>query len=163
MSIETQPGTVQVLSVTLGGQMFGIEIDAITDIIPHIPDTPVPQAGPNISGLMNLRGHIVTCINVRHCLGFTDKDDGNGNSADRMDIVVRHGAELYGLRFETAQDIRTLDLTAREAVPSILAERWRGLSKGLFRQNDGLLILLDADLIIEAAGVLPTIRVRDRA
>lgn len=157
MSNNTTDTTIQILTVTLGEQKFGIEIDTISDIISHIPDTPVPQAGPNISGLMNLRGHIVTCINVRHCLGFSTA------AQDRMDIVVRHGAELYGLRFETAEDIRTLDLEAREAVPSILDERWRGLSKGLFRQPDGLLILLDTKLIIQAAGVLPPLHIGDAA
>lgn len=136
---------LKILSVMLGGQLFGIDIGHISDILPRQDDTPVPQAGRRISGLINLRGHIVTLIHVRLCLGLSSQD------TSKMNVVIEYGGELYGLLFDEVGDILDLDRVDMESVPSVLDERWHGLGQGVFRLPQGLLILLDAVKLVESA------------
>lgn len=145
--------TLKILTFYLNKQIFGIDIADVSDIMPAAPVTPVPQSGGKISGLLNLRGHIVTCLLLRNCLGFSTHE------ADEMNIVVHDPVthELYGFLCENIGDIRELDSTEMEAVPSILDQRWRGLSAGLFRQPDGLLILLDTKQVIDSSSPLAMI------
>lgn len=139
-------GMMKVLTVSLGGQLFGIEIEDINDIIPATECTPVPGAGPRIAGLLNLRGHIITCVLVRHCLGFSQAGE------NRMNVIIRRPQnELYGLLFDGVSEIYEIDADAMEPIPSILDQRWQGLSRGMFRRPEGLLILLDAERVIAAA------------
>lgn len=137
---------MKVLTVMLGGQLFGVEIDDINDIIPASACTPVPGAGPRIAGLLNLRGHIITCILVRHCLGFSQSGE------NRMNVIIRRPQnELYGLLFDEVFEILELAPEQMEPIPSILDQHWQGLSRGMFRCPEGLLILLDAERLIESA------------
>lgn len=140
---------VKLLSVTLGDQLFGIDISHISDILPRQDDTPVPQAGRRISGLINLRGHIVTLIHVRHCLGLACEDQA------KMNVVIEYGHELYGLLFDQVADIIDLHPGDMEPIPSVLDERWHGIGRGLFRLPQGLLILLNTDKLVEAAAPNP--------
>lgn len=135
----------QILSLTIGNQLFGIDIRAINDVLRRQEATPVPLSGPHIHGLMNLRGHIVTLIHVHSCLNLSSDDHA------RMTVVIEHNKELYGLLFDRVGDILELDSQMLEAAPATLDDYWRDKSEGVFRLPQGLMVLLDPYRLIESA------------
>lgn len=135
----------QILSLTVQGHLFGIDIRDINDVLHRQTATPVPLAGHKIHGLINLRGHIVTMLHVFACLGIEGEDSA------RMSIVIEHNKELYGLLFDSVGDILELDSQNLEPVPPTLDDAWRHVSEGVFRLPQGLMVLLDAHKLIQSA------------
>lgn len=136
----------KIVTVTIGGQLFGIDAQNINAIMERIEATEVPQAGNRIAGLINMRGRIVTMVDVRSCLDMS----GESNIA-KMNVTVDDGGEMYGLLFDTVDDILELPSERMEPVPAILDERWNGIAKGIYRLPDNLLIVLDVKKLVTAS------------
>lgn len=136
----------ELLIATIGPQAMGIGIDIIVDVLHCPPVTPVPRGGSKCMGLANLRGQIITLIDVRECLGMKKTED-----AARMAIVVEHGREYYGLLFDNIGSIVNATADNTEALPATLAVRWDKLATGILRLPEEIIIILDAGQIIESA------------
>ena len=97
----------------IGGQLFGLPIARVQDVF--MPDrlTRVPLAAPEIAGVLNLRGRIVTLIDMRCRLGL-DKREADGPP---MAIGVESRGESYGLLIDSVGEVLKLDDSAREAEP----------------------------------------------
>lgn len=137
---------LKILTVTIGEQMFGIEAEHINSIMERTESTDVPQAGKRIAGLINMRGRIVTMVDVRECLGMT----GNNDTA-HMNVSVEKGGEMYGMLFDSVDDILELPPDKMEPVPAVLDERWNGIARGIYRLPDNLLIVLDTEKLVAAS------------
>jgi purine-binding chemotaxis protein CheW len=136
-------GESQYLLATIGAQIFAIEILRIRDILPRQDATPVPNAGRLVAGLINLRGYVVTLLDVREALALGDFDIA------RMKIICEKDHDYYGLLFESVSRIEVLNQNDMEDVPSTFDEPWHKFVKGIYRHNDGLLAVLNIDAIIE--------------
>lgn len=141
----------QILSLTIGDQLFGIDIACISDVLRKQKETVVPLSGKKIAGLLNLRGHIVTLICVRTCLDMT------GEPQSAMNITISNDKELYGLLFDTVGDIVEVEDSLMEPVPPVLLARWHGAAHGIYRLPQGLMILLDPVKLIESAAPEPNV------
>lgn len=137
---------IKILTATIGDQLFGIEAESVSSIMERIESTEVPQAGNRIAGLINMRGRIVTMVNVRACLDMT----GNRDAA-QMNVSVEDGGEMYGLLFDSVDDILELPPEQMEPVPAVLDERWNGIAKGIYRLPQNLLIVLDTKKLVTAS------------
>ncbi len=135
----------KLLSVSIGEQQFGLNVNCVNTILVRKESTHVPQAGERVAGLINLRGHIVMLVDVKTCLGLTGGDNA------RMNVTVDHGNEIYGLLFDSVGNLVDVDLQDMEPVPAVLDDRWRGMATGIFRQADSLLIMLDPARLIDKA------------
>lgn len=142
----------QVLSIAIGDQLFGIDIIAVQDVLRRSEATYVPLTGDKISGLMNLRGHIVTLINVAHCLGL-EREQTEYAQQSGMNIVVEHHKELFGLLFDRVDDIQEIDLQFMEPMPRTLDQAWHIIGDGVCRLPEGLMIILNPYALIESATV----------
>lgn len=137
---------LRLLTVMSGTQLFGLDLAVIDAILPRGTQiAPVPLAGRKVAGLVNVRGHIVTLLDIRSCLGLA------GDDLARMNVTINKGNEIYGLLFDSVGDIVDVNRADMEPVPAILDERWHGMAGGIFRQPANLLILLDVEKIIDAA------------
>lgn len=143
MSETSQP--LKILGLRVGGQLFGVRIDCVSDIMRRDSETYVPWSGRKIAGVMNLRGHVVTVIDLCANLGMND------SLQTRMNIVIEYHDELYGFLCDSVTDILDLDLADMAAVPLVLEERWQGLGEGIFTLPGDLMILLDTARLVEAA------------
>ena len=104
------------LTIKIDGQMFGIPILQVQDVLGEIKVTRIPLAPPQVSGSLNLRGRIVTAIDVRKCLGLTPLE----NTERRMSVVVMHDDELYSLIIDNVGDVLTLQDKDFEQNPATL-------------------------------------------
>lgn len=142
----------QLLSVVVAGQRFGIAIDSVRDILGPQQMTVVPLAAPEIAGVLNLRGRVVTVIDLRRRLGLGAGD--NAASRRPMHIVVDHAGELYSLLVDHVGEVLALDCDRLEAETIGLPQQWRPLARGIVRLDEALLVELDVErtLALEAVG-----------
>ncbi len=137
------------LTLVVADQLFGIPVLQIQDVLGEQKVTKVPLARPEIAGSLNLRGRIVTAINLRTYLGIEKQKDNK-----HMSIVVEHGDDLYSLMVDRVGDVMALPAKNLEKNPGTLGANLREVSAGIYRLEDQLLVILDvsslmSNLIIE--------------
>lgn len=136
--------TLDYVTMTIGGQLFGVPVLLIHDVFSPASITPVPLSGNEISGVLNLRGRIVTAIETRKCLGLSYRDTGEASMA----IGIEMGGESFGLIIDSVGEVLTLSGDMYEPNPANLDECWRQASKGVYRLDDKLLVVLDVEKLL---------------
>ena len=104
----------QLVTMTVDDQLFGLPILSVQDIVETHNITQVPRTPSAISGIMNLRGRIVTVINLRRILGRDDK------SSSRMGVTVEFHGDLYTILVDQIGEVCLLDRSDFEAAPATL-------------------------------------------
>ncbi|HZS85748.1 MAG TPA: chemotaxis protein CheW [Stellaceae bacterium] len=127
------------VSIVIADQLFGIPVLQVQDVLGPQRITRVPLAPPEVAGSLNLRGRIVTAIDIRTRLGLPELADGKS----RMSVVVDHGGELYSLMVDQVGEVLSLSPSAFERNPATLDPRWREVSAGIYRLDGSLLVVLD--------------------
>lgn len=148
MTEHTSEILSEYVTAVVGGQRFGLPILRVQDVF--VPDrlTLVPLAPPDVAGLINLRGRIVTLIDLRSRLGL---DAAPASDEPRMAIGIEWRGESYGLLVDNVGEVLKLDDNRREANPVNLDPRLAELSTGIHRLADQLLVLIDVDRILNLA------------
>jgi purine-binding chemotaxis protein CheW len=128
----------QFVTIRIGGQLFGIPVLLVHDVLQQQRITRVPLAPPEVAGSLNLRGRIVTAINMRRRMGMDATTDKR-----TMAVVVENHNELYSLIVDAVGEVLTLSSGDFERNPPTLSGSWRDLSAGIFRLKDELMVVLD--------------------
>ena len=102
--ISGSDSVIEYVTATIGGQLFGLPISRVQDVFAPDRLTRVPLAPPEIAGLLNLRGRIVTAVDMRRRLGLAPADDGR----PRMAIGIEHRGESYGLLIDSIGEVMKL-------------------------------------------------------
>lgn len=144
----------QLVTMTVDGQLFGLSILSVQDIVETYAITQVPLAPSAISGIMNLRGRIVTVINLRRILGKTDDADC------RMGVTVEYQGDLYTILVDQIGEVRLLDQADFEAAPATLDQTLKQLCTGVYRLDGELLAVLDVDQILSGETIAQTPPIR---
>lgn len=136
---------VQLVTMHVDGQLFGIPILKVQDIVEPERITPVPLAPGAIAGVLNLRGRIVTVIDMRRVLAARgDFEDGQS----LMSVTVDHKGDLYTLLVDAIGDVRSFPASTYEKPPTTLDENLKRVCSGILRLEDALLVVLDVDRIL---------------
>lgn len=139
------------VSVTIQGQVLGVPVLRVRDVIMGGRIDPVPLAPPEVHGSLNLRGRIVTAVDIRTRLGVTPRAP-----EDRfMSVIVEHANELYALLVDDVGDVLWLSEDQRENTPVTAPARWRELTDGLYRLEDQLLLAISIDAVLRLSNTLP--------
>lgn len=149
MSPEDAPATIQALRVTLGPHVFGIDIRSIEDVIHRQPRTAVPLAAPYVLGVLNLRGQVVTEIDMAQVLEVERGTDAQDETGEHALIVLHHG-DRYSLVFDHVSEVLTLDSGRMEPLPETLDDNWSGLARGIYRAEKELMVLLDPHAALDS-------------
>ena len=145
--IDLSGETVEYVTVFIGGQLFGLPIGRVQDVFSPDRLTRVPLAPPEVAGVLNLRGRIVTAINMRVRLGLPPLDTGR----PPMAVGIDHGGEAYGLLIDQVGEVMKLPAAGREANPANLDPRWAEISDGVHRLDGQLLVVLDVEVTLDHA------------
>ena len=132
------------VTATVGGQLFGLPIAHVQDVFVLDRLTRVPLATPEIAGVLNLRGRIVTAIDMRRRL-----DLAPGEAGKRMAIGIECKGESYGLLIDAIGEVLSLPTVSRESNPVNLEPRLARVSAGVHRLEDRLLVVLDVDRVLD--------------
>ena len=149
MQKTTSEDVTEYVTVMIGGQLFGLPISRVQDVF--MPDrlTRVPLSHPDIAGVLNLRGRIVTAIDMRVRLGIA-KD---GTKAP-MAVGIESKGESYGLLIDSVGEVLKLSPDSREQNPINLDPRWARVSGGVHRLDGQLMVILDVDSVLAMGGEL---------
>ena len=127
------------VSMIIAGQLFGLPVLAVQDVLGPQQITRTPLAPPEVAGSLNLRGRIVTALDVRLRLGLPPRPE-----AERaMSVVVDHRGELFSLMVDSVGEVLSLGAADFERNPPTLDPRWREFSQGVYRLKGSLLVVLD--------------------
>ncbi len=132
------------VTMSIGDQMFGIPVLNVQDVLGSQQITRVPLAPPEVAGSLNLRGRIVTAIDVRLRLNMAKKDDGK----PPMSVVVEHDGELYSLLVDSVGEVLSLNMKDYQRNPPTLNARLREFSDGIYRLNGSLLVVLSVGSLL---------------
>ncbi len=136
------------VTAMIGGQLFGLPILRVQDVFVPERLTRVPLAPPEVAGVLNLRGRIVTLIDMRRSLGLeADKVEGQP-----MAIGVERAGESYGLLIDSVGEVLKLDDATREPNPVNLDPRLARVSLGIHRLEGQLLMVVDVDRVLASGG-----------
>jgi purine-binding chemotaxis protein CheW len=136
------------VTFTTAGQLFGLPIARVQDVFKATRMTRVPLAGPEIAGVLNLRGRIVTAIHLCNRLDLVSRVEG----LPPMAIGIESGAESFSLLVETVGEVLKLNDGEREQNPINLDRKLARVSAGVFRLDGQLLIVLDVDRVLDLGG-----------
>ena len=127
------------VTLSLAGQLCGIPVQSVRDVLAMHGITRIPLAPPEIAGSLNLRGRIVTAIDLRRRLHLPPA----AAKASRMAVVVEHGSELYALLVDEVCEVIGLADDKFERNPPTLTGVWAEHCTGVFRLAGQLMAVLD--------------------
>ena len=133
------------VTVVTGGQLFGLRLERVRDVFVPRGLSQVPLAPPEVAGLLNLRGRIVTAIDLRRRLGLPPREDGGAPVA----VGIEERGELYGLIVDRVGDVLRLTRSSYEPNPVNLDQRWAKVCAGVHRLDHGLMVVLDVDKVLD--------------
>jgi purine-binding chemotaxis protein CheW len=133
------------VTTTIGGQLFGLPISRVQDVFMPERLTRVPLASDDVAGVLNLRGRIVTAIDMRARLGLPKEDTGR----PPMAVGVELRGESYGLLIDSIGEVMKLPDEGREVNPANLDPRMAEMSAGVHRLDGQLMVVLDIDRVLE--------------
>jgi purine-binding chemotaxis protein CheW len=145
---ECEQATEGFVAVMTGAQLFGLRLERVRDVFVPRGLSRVPLAPPEVAGLLNLRGRIVTAIDLRRRLGLPPREDGGAPVA----VGIEDRGELYGLIVDGVGDVLKLKRSTYEANPVNLDPRWTKLCAGVHRLEHGLMVVLDVDKVLDLNG-----------
>ena len=135
----------QYVSFRIDGQLMGVPVDSVQEVLNPQVIARTPKARSEIAGLLNLRGQIVTAVNLRKRLGLPDHTEEEGS----MNVVVRHGNESFSLLVDEVGDVINVAGETLEPVPHTLDSHWKSVTNGVFRLKDQLFIILNVPAILK--------------
>ncbi|HTH16847.1 MAG TPA: chemotaxis protein CheW [Magnetospirillum sp.] len=139
------PETQDYVTMYIEGQLFGIPVLTVQDVLGPQKITRIPLAPREVAGSLNLRGRIVTAVDVRLRLGLPNEGAENKG----MSVVVDQGGELYSLLVDQVGEVLSLPAAKFERNPPTLDPMWREFSAGIYRLDDKLLVVLDVAKLLD--------------
>ncbi|HEX5724164.1 MAG TPA: chemotaxis protein CheW [Longimicrobiaceae bacterium] len=131
----------------VAGHRFGVPIERIREIIPARPYTPLPGSGPHVCGLINLRGRIVTVVDLGARLGLPPAHA----DPDHSIVIVEHRGKLVGMAVAEVARIALVDpetlQTSAEALRSLRIDR--AYLRGVGETDDEIFVAVDPDAVFD--------------
>jgi purine-binding chemotaxis protein CheW len=141
------PDGHQYCTFYVDGHYFGLDVLRVQEIIRYQQMTRVPLAPSVVRGLINLRGQIVTAIDLRRRLELTERP------ADRppLNVVVQTADGAVSLLVDEIGDVLEVSEKAFESPPDTFQGAARELIHGAYKLKDRLLLVLDTDKVVAGA------------
>jgi purine-binding chemotaxis protein CheW len=127
------------VTLIVAEQLCGVPVLGVRDILGEHAITRIPLAPTEIAGSLNLRGRIVTAIDLRRRLRLPPAPADQ----PRMSVVAEQGGELYALLVDQVSEVMSLKANAFERNPPTLPPAWAQFSSGIYRLEGRLLVVLD--------------------
>jgi len=121
--------------------MYGVDVQSVQEVIRYQEMTDVPLAPDSVVGLINLRGQIVTAIDLRRRLGLANRPEGQLP----MNVVVQSDDGAISLLVDQIGDVQEIDTDNFESLPETLQGIARTMILGAYKMKDHLLLILDTE------------------
>ena len=139
-TIRESLAAARTLLFSVADRVYGCDIGAVREIIPYRRATRLPGAPGYVQGLINLRGTLVTVLDLGRRLDATRAPVREGSI-----ILAEHGARLVGIAVDEVMDVQAI---TEEPIASNAVDAMRGFVRGLGRLDDGVVVLLDVHALV---------------
>ena len=137
--------TTKFVTVKIGNQSFAISAMVVEDVLLPQKITTIPMAAPYIIGLLNLRGRVVTAIDLRVRMGMEVSENRMNNKS----IVVEFEHNLYSFVVDEVTGVYDIPLAEVEHNPDNLSEEWKEYCTGIYKLEDELMVILNVNGILD--------------
>lgn len=137
----------QVCTFRVDGRWFGLDVLQVQEIVPAQPLTRVPLAHRMVSGLLNLRGQIVTAVDLRRRLGLADRTEG----MDSFNVVMQTIDGAVSLIVDDVGDVIDLIAEHLDQPPDGLRGSALDVVKAVYRQPDRLIVILSPEQVLKVS------------
>lgn len=134
------------ITLKVGGQVFGMSVERVQDIIQPQKISVIPLSPDEVIGSLNLRGRIVTALNIRTLLGIKSEYDVK----TCMSIVVEFDEDLYSFIVDGVGDVLALSPSQFLKNPENISQAWQDVSLGIFPHENELVVILDIEKVFES-------------
>lgn len=138
--------STRLVTFSLDGRLYGVDVNAVQEVLRGQPQTRIPLAPLSVSGLINLRGQVLSAIELRAQLGLPGREE----EREPMLVVVRVDGEPIALLVDSIGAVIDVDDEQFEPPPDTLAGPSRDLLLGAYKLEDRLLLALDVDRAVAA-------------
>lgn len=133
------------VTMRVNGQLFGASVMVVQDVVREQKIAHIPLAPFMIEGSLNLRGRIVTVINMYQRLGLSNAT----KPARQMHVVIEYRDELFSLMVDAVGDVLSVPIGQIDKVPVNLHASWREMAAGVYRLDNELLVLFDITALMQ--------------
>ena len=141
--------SLQYATFEVAGQLFGVEVAAVQEVLSFSEYTSVPLAPPAVGGLFNLRGQVIAAVDLRVQLGLARQ----ALEGPVMNVILRGDDEPVSLLVDRIGEVVDLDQSTFEPPPDTLTGPARKLVVGTFKLDDRLMLALDVDSAVDTYGL----------
>ena len=134
----------QYVSFWVDNQLLGVPVNSVQEVLNPQSIARTPKSRAELAGLVNLRGQIVTALDLRRRLDLPPLESERGS----MNVVIRSNNEPFSLLVDDVGDVINVSRDLMKPVPQTLDERWREVTTGVFRLDDRLFVILNIDAIL---------------
>ncbi len=132
-------------SCRVGQQWLGFPVDQVLEVIVQQQLTPMPLAPPVVLGLINLRGRIITEVDVRKLVNMDENETGKSTHV----VIVQSGqGEDVGLLVDEVGEVAAMDMQHYENTPDTLAPVWRQIGEGVLKSDDRVTVIANVDRLL---------------
>jgi purine-binding chemotaxis protein CheW len=139
----------QLSTFHVGKYLFGVDVSLVQEVVRLQQMTPVPLASAEIAGLINLRGEVLTAIDLRARLGLPPRDADFSTGSEPVNVVVRVDDEPVSLLVDEIGGVLEVSQVPFEQTPTTVDERVRDLLLGAYTLPDRLLLALNARRVLD--------------
>ena len=134
----------ELLTCRVGDQWLGMQVRHVREVVTPQPSTEMPMAPDAVMGLINLRGRVITQLDVRKVIGLQDRETDHY----RVAIVETLSGEDFGLVIDEVGEVIDLDPDMYEKTPKTLDRVWRDVSEGVLKQEERVVVLVNVERFI---------------
>jgi len=136
---------LELLTCRVGDQWIGLHVQQVREVVTGHKRTVMPLAPDAVMGLINLRGRVMTELDVRKVVGLPPREAGE---TFHVAIIESSSGEDFGLAVDDVGEVMLMDRDYYEPTPSSLAPVWRQVSEGVLKQDERVLVLMNVDRFI---------------
>ena len=134
----------QFVSFLVDGQLLGVPVNSVQEVLNPQLITPTPKAKAEIAGLLNLRGQIVTAVDLRKRLNLPPLEDGRQS----MNVVVHYNDESYSLLVDEVGDVINVSGETLQPPPRTLDAQWKNITSGVYRLEQQLFVIVNVSQLL---------------
>jgi len=150
MSDATTFESGQYLTFVLDNEIYALEIFKVREVLDYTPITKIPRMPEFLRGVINLRGGVITVVDLKRKFGMPAIERTRDTCVIIVDVKVDDEVATMGLLVDSVREVINLDQTGIQPPPRMGTRLDTKFIKGMGKQNDEFIIILDIDLILSS-------------